>query len=559
MSYLFTDATLLDFNMRKNYLGEGTNTINTIKSLSLEGVFYKVKENIDANGVKEVISGIQKDMTDFSGQYAPIIINGYNFGTGRVLRMSFPERNPIRVGSYIYDIEIIENNNFSNFSSGSSIYGNFLPNISANISEISEDIDLNFSSDQGYQYSHNLKIGINQNDRLDSQVLTEIKNIASGILTSPNIEISQISSMYSFFNSNDRRNYFNESYDLIKKICSFQKSSSSYEVPSNLKNYTNSVSHSFTLDEEGIVSLEERGEILGNNKNLTIEDYSGFLNLEIGTSFSRIQNKLNSNILKYNLGTTDSAINEPRVLTRGYDLFENKAYYNIQYTNKKDYIDYGVNAPYLLQEYQIETIKKSDGIIERNENGTIFQAGKLGTITSIINPKLLYQQAAARSLAAGCQIINSNIGFSQVSGQNQNISFYNNRIDYNIGGTNDPFINVGAAPNSPVILNILVEDQNPAEMYKEYVIANRFPKTVLLYKGMQNNMGQKNVTINGKLKRPIQNHWEQKIIFPKDMLKGLALGHLTQQKVIDILLTNADYSYDTQYNFTFTLKALYLK
>jgi hypothetical protein len=39
MAYTFIDATLLGYQVNRNYLGEGLFVLNTTKNISIEGIF----------------------------------------------------------------------------------------------------------------------------------------------------------------------------------------------------------------------------------------------------------------------------------------------------------------------------------------------------------------------------------------------------------------------------------------------------------------------------------------------------------------------------------------
>ena len=143
MAYNFTDATLLGYQVNKNYLGEGVFALSTIKNISIEGILDNRATNSDSEGVKENFQKISGFLTGIVNAYAPVIINGYNLGTGKVTNLSFPDQNPIRLGSYKYDIEIVENSDFSNIQTGD-IYGTFLSGVSDKILTLDETLNLTY-------------------------------------------------------------------------------------------------------------------------------------------------------------------------------------------------------------------------------------------------------------------------------------------------------------------------------------------------------------------------------------------------------------------------------
>ena len=53
MAYTFENAKLLDYSIKKDYIGEGLGLLKLTKNLEIEGFFDVRKLNLDAKGVKE--------------------------------------------------------------------------------------------------------------------------------------------------------------------------------------------------------------------------------------------------------------------------------------------------------------------------------------------------------------------------------------------------------------------------------------------------------------------------------------------------------------------------
>ena len=174
MSYIFNDAALLTFNLNRNYSNDGDIFINQRKNLTLNGILYQTG---NTEGVKEFYSDLNQILSLNTGQYEAIIINNINFGTGRILNISFPKENPIILGSYIYDIEIIEEGNFNNLPINN-IYGSGLSSIEDRLLNFGETLNFNNSSDGKYSYDHTLDIQY-YND--ESDIIEKSKNLAESI------------------------------------------------------------------------------------------------------------------------------------------------------------------------------------------------------------------------------------------------------------------------------------------------------------------------------------------------------------------------------------------
>ena len=142
MSYIFENATLLTYDLNKNYSRGENLLINATKNLKLNGVLYNRYTNSDGKGVKETYSGILNILNNNTGQYEEIIINNYHLGLGRIVNISFPTQNPIFVENYIYTIEIVDTGNFKALPSDRK-YGSRLRLIDDKLLNISEDLNFN--------------------------------------------------------------------------------------------------------------------------------------------------------------------------------------------------------------------------------------------------------------------------------------------------------------------------------------------------------------------------------------------------------------------------------
>jgi hypothetical protein len=292
MAYNFTDATLLAYQVNKNYLGEGLFTLNTIKNISIEGILDNRITNIDSEGVKENYQRITGLLTGIVNAYDRVTLNGYFLGSGKVLGISFPEQNPVRIGRYRYDIEILENSDFTNIQTGD-IYGTFLSGVSDKIVSLDENLNFDHADNGDYSYNHDINIQYYDDG---SDLFTKSKNFAfSAYNDAINVGvIGQFSGFYNILRS--KKNYFSETYDLINKRCSFSKKiliNKNYNT-----NYTTTSSHNITLDTNGKVTVTEQGSIkaLDNTLNYTAENY---FDTELANSYLRCQNVYNAYVPNY--------------------------------------------------------------------------------------------------------------------------------------------------------------------------------------------------------------------------------------------------------------------
>ena len=268
MAYNFTGATLLDYKINKNYLGEGLYTLNTTKNISIEGIFLNL-QNVE--GVTDSITKTKSLLNGIVNKYDAVIINGYNFGTGKVLNLSFPEKNPIRVGKYIYDIEILDKSDFSNAPNGD-IYGTYFSGVSDKITSLDENINFDYAENGDYSYNHDIDIQYYDTGN-NSNLFTKSKDFANSEFYDT-LNIGLIGPFSGFYNTlKNKKNYFAETYDLINKRCKFSKK---ILVNKNYyNNYTTTLNHTLNFEANGKITVQEQGVIkaLDNTLDYTAENY----------------------------------------------------------------------------------------------------------------------------------------------------------------------------------------------------------------------------------------------------------------------------------------------
>lgn len=541
MAYTFTDATLLGYQVNKNYLGEGLFSINTTKNISIEGVFLNLT---NTEGVRESFQKISGFLTGIVNAYDAVIVNGYNLGTGKVSNLSFPDQNPIRLGSYKYDIEIVENSDFSNIQTGD-IYGTFLSGVNDKILSLDETLNFDNAANGDYSYNHDLNI---QYYDTGSDLFTKSKNFANSVY-SDSLKLGLIGPFSGFYDVlKTKKNYFSETYDLISKRCGFSKKILINKNYNN--NYTTTLNHTITLDTNGKISVTEQGVIKGldNTLNYTADNY---FNTELANSYNRCQNIFNVYVEKYGLGAKDLLFTQPFNLGKTADWFNNILEYSISYVNDPAFEGNVINT------YNIIVNKDIQEVGVYSEQGEIIQIGQVGSVNDLSTIKTKYQAAKNRASTNYPTYKLRNSSFSAGSLNSNSTSTYNNNFSYSIEKTNDNSILEGNPYYKSFSMNI--EDQEPYDFYKEYIIANRNPKNILFVSGNQVEIGNKSVNINGTLVKPTVNPWNTPISFPLNDLKSKSISGAFDLISDEAYIDDVNYSYDSDNNFTFNLNVKYLK
>lgn len=542
MPYSFDNATVLNYSIKKEYLGEGLASFNTIKNLSIKGIFDSRSDNSDARGVKESYVKMSGMLENNSGQYEDIIINNYNLGRGRVLKINFDSQNPVRIGEYNCDIEILENSDFSNYSGDK--YGSFISGIKDKINAFNESLNFNYSQDK-YDYDHSIEIEYLEtgNDSID-----KAKIFASGIFND-SLNLGIFGKFSGYHNTlKTRKNLFTESYNLINNNCRFTKK---IEIDTNYTggSYSHSFDHSLSFDELGKITITEKGKIKSLERT---DDFtsSGNLEVEISGSLNRCNAIFNSykslSSASFLTSNEVSLFSKAVSLTRNFNKFENACEYSVSYMNDPKFVDN------LILERSIEENLTNNGIIQYNENGEFFKIGRLGSVSSTdINVIKNRMSNIETQILSGYKIINRNFNFNYFD------AYTGNSITYSIDATNDPAILVNDLDFKSLKVNIL--NNKEYDIYGEYVIPNFPRKSVFLLNGDQINLSSKSVNIEGVLNRPNENIWTNQISLPLDRLKSELVLHGLQNIPTDAYIEAVNLNHNSNYEFNLSLVLKYVE
>lgn len=468
MSYIFKDATLLEMNIAKNYSSNNNALISSVKNINLQGILYNRKTNADAIGVKESILDMQEILNSISGQYEAIEVNNYFLGSGIIKSVDFEEDNPVFIGKYKYNIEIFEDNNFEILSGN--YYGTGLLSVKDQIKSFDEDFNFKYDSDL-YDYTHNLKISLNNSQLNNQDVFDKLKTFASGIFND-NLNYGLYGDFSGYYNNlKTKKNLFSESYNLINGECSFSKN---IQINKNFKNdYSISYNHAFNIRNDGIATVSEDSQIYFLNKDAI--DFDGIITTEKNSSYIRCSDFFSQNISAYT-GDYYNLFNQPLEFGKTFEPQKSQAKYKILYTNDINY-----KSNYYL-EYSINRSTDGIGIITDNEKGTILIYKGSNTNPDVIfsERKNLYPKILQDS-------------FAYESGNFYPLeNFQNMNYEYSITSTSDPAY---LGPNNKITyLKTKISDKEPTQMIKEYIVVGH---GAIKSNGNQRNLGEKNIEVKG--------------------------------------------------------------
>ena len=102
-------ASVLSYSVDKRYLGEAYN-IGCTENLTVRNI---ITGGSNYQGVQKVMSQFET-ILNTDQHVEDIIINGHNFGEGRLKSVDFSSNNPVRVGEYTAEFEIFTSGNLTN-------------------------------------------------------------------------------------------------------------------------------------------------------------------------------------------------------------------------------------------------------------------------------------------------------------------------------------------------------------------------------------------------------------------------------------------------------------
>lgn len=342
----FSNATVLSYHHRSEFLGESVFNFRTTKELSIQGLVLTLANT-------EGVSGIWNSMESLSTgnrDYDDIILNGVNFGKGKVNSLGFREGNDVRYKIYTASVVIWSSGDLSNMS------GSYYSGIASSGLWPCESLSENFSFSQTNNnlISQSHSVSMRPRSGYVGDPILFAKNVASGLFAANNLTgfLGQYTGVVPARN-------IRESYNLITNECSFEE-----RVELDLTStgvwsvvYTDSI----RIEENGVAVIGEKGTIRGLSYPLSGAAISGY-RAEYPKVYDRCLAVFSAYAptgSMYPMGST------PISKEVGFNPYLGSVDYNISYSND----------PRLSGSYSWEYTHK----IERGENGS-YQVSQDGTI-----------------------------------------------------------------------------------------------------------------------------------------------------------------------------------
>ncbi len=618
----FSDATLLGYNQDNYFLGDGIARYGSTRRLSIQVMTHNV------SGVGFNNDGVSQSWSGFSGamasgdNFGEVIVNGYELGSGIVESIAIETDNPVRVGYHRVNIECPYKNadDMENLDSyKSSTYDGLYEAIKGDTDrELIRDFSENFSfeedEDGDYTHQHSVSVRFEEGKGGAAGEIAKAKALAATLFDAGKApEFGYLPGIAGFYKTKaSDRHYYTESYDLFTKSCSFTKRLKIHGEDED--DYTKKITHSVTLNTNGIVSVTENCEITGKD---TYAQATAGMTDEINGSAARCLaffDLYKDNYLgpKYSgsdsaptitNGTTTiapSALNAKAIsLQKQFFKKKKKVSYSITYNNDPNILSH------FIHNYSMSYSEQKNGAITITENGRIlpYDTGSKDADFNKTEIRDRYKdtkssfQARAETYyenltdedanapnKALLKSISSTISFPREGREISYTKQHSDDLSFRGGYTSAGFNAITGYPDSTVTesysasdkkinkLLVNISDKAPALIRSTYMIPNKEDKYQLIHeplegKGKQTNMGKRTVSIKALVAR--EEGKNVFIDFPTlttqlDYLKNLAIIKAAEV-AIDFRLTKFDwfiesctYSFNNNRDLDFNLNAVYL-
>lgn len=504
----FSTASVLNYSHTPQFLGDNLR-YRVAKNLSIQGWLISVT----VSGVSGVYSGIDALLQGVN-DYDDVILNGQNFGQGKILDFSFDRDDAskdVLYKKYTATIEVRDSGNLFNAFSG--YYSGIDWSDAPILANFEENFSYSRNQDDTSQYSQTVNLRFNSGQSLPDTPINLAKTFASGFFSSLNLTGFLGLSYNKFY-----KQYFTETYNLIDNSVSYKQD---VEFPAESGVYAVIFNHNYELSEDGIITVTENGSIKGLYAPVKDSTYSG-LQWEMTQAWNR-----SSGVFSYYAPSGVYPLNQnPTKKSSTFNRFEGNASWELSYTNDPKY------QSFYLWEYTTSIDVSADRVYTVTENGRINGLGR----------RLLDKYPNSLS---GYQIVQSGISGRVADVYNQanpyplnlnlistteGFSYYQGTISYS-RSYND---NITLFPQSGIRkFELTISDKIPTQAVNKF---NIIGVKELVQPTNQSTLGQRNIDVQivGNRNLPIANY----LNYAASQLSGYKnIG-------VDIWTSNVNYKFD---------------
>ena len=399
--------------------------------------------------------------------YQALTINGVNFGSGRIENMRFDAGLDVKLKGYTADIVVYDSGNLFNFTGAyySGIDTSNFPNLNA----LSETYSFDRKINGGYAYSHSASIQF-ISGASNLFAIGAAQSLARTLFTRSNLGFA----FYSGFTNKQGKRYVTETYDLINNNCGFQET---FDFDNNNGAYSATYTTSVSLNEQGIISATEQGQIRGiENPNYQIALTA--VNTEMTGSYYRCSGAVNQYF-----PTGAILITTPVSQGRAIDIFSNNIGYTVTFdnspTNQRSYFwDYTLQA------------SRDGNVTTVSEQGTVAGRG-VNETTAFNNARVGFATVKA-GIAARCNglFVGQYLpATNYLADKSESYSPVQASVGYGYSYSNDPTLIANSGIRR---MAVTVDDANPVYQFNMIGIVNQ---SEIAQNGYQASEGRQTVSV----------------------------------------------------------------
>lgn len=343
------------------FFGAGFNYSN-VRNISFQGNVVDLPAVFGITGIWTGSNGMLATIAT-NQNFQGFVLNGYNFGSGRIQSIRFDAGIDVKTKSYTADIIVYDSGDLFNLT------GTFYNTINTSgwqyLQDFSESYDFTRKENGGYSYNHSASIRFNSGVG-DLNAIAAAQALAKSIFTGSNLGVA----FYSGYTNKNGKRFYNENYNLIDNGCRFDET---FDFDSDSGSYSFIRTNQFVLEQNGIINVSENGQLRG------IVDPT-FISAEnaLGTAMADSYNRCNLVFGLYAPSNSYPLVSTPNISSRTIDIFQNNLNYSVNFTNDIS------NKNRYTWDYT-QTVTYDEVVARVTENGSVIGRGE--------NRDLAYQNA----------------------------------------------------------------------------------------------------------------------------------------------------------------------
>lgn len=450
MALNFPNVSLLSLVQDSRFFDAGFN-YSTSKRLTVNGVLLDLINSQGVSGIWTGLNGLVNTV-GLNLNFQPLILNGVNFGSGRIQNLSFSPGIDVQTKTYTADLLVSDTGSLTNFT-GFYYSGIDISNFQY-LQDFSEDYNFTRKENGGYAYTHSASIRFNSGSAASLNAIGAAKALVKTLFTGSNLGFA----FYSGYTNKAGKRFYTENYNLIDNACSFNET---FDFDSYSGTYSVLRTNKYDLTEAGLITVTEVANIKGII-DPTFETASAALKAEAGGAFSRCSGVYSL----YAPGGSYPLLATPLVQSYVMDFFNNNLGYTLGYTTQIN------NSGLYFWDYT-QQIDLTEGIVKAREAGQIQGDGANRSIaygnavtafTGVVLPGL-YGRMGAFYLSE----INPTPATYFIETQQQAYSPMKGLVTYDYSFTNESVIN---GTNGTKRIDVKVNGENPVYLYGKFSIVN---------------------------------------------------------------------------------------